>query len=451
MSRDTLADTASTAAFGAPSASLSLPAHPLRMPLNNELHARAPLSVRPPARVTMLAMLGGDGNADLERRHLEALCAWAGAPRPAADASHFLGAFGTFRLRWERHTEYASWTILRPGGFSDPLIEPFAETALQSLPGDWVAGLPGEVIAAAHLAFLPEGTAEPDRERLLAFFSADGYLGSAVAGGAALVWTDQRIHGDGFGRFLVSDRGLRGSQAGRLVQRLMEIEIYRVLTLMALPVARSALPRLGELERDLAELTERTTRAMGLAEEREALDRLTRLAAETERLVAGSAYRFSAARAYHGIVERRIDELREVRIEGLQTFREFMDRRLTPAVRTCVSVEERSRSLSERVARASNLLRTRVEIAVEGQNAELLASMDRRALVQLRLQETVEGLSVVAISYYLVGLTGYAAKALKTAGLPVEPDIAIGIAVPVILLMVWRAIRQLRRAVTGRH
>ena len=146
---------------------------------------------------------------------------------------------------------------------------------------------------------------------------------------------------------------------------------------------------------------------------------------------------------------RRITELREDRIEGMQTIAEFMSRRLAPAVSTCEAVAKRQESLSARVARASNLLRTRVDLALEEQNRDLLKSMDRRASLQLRLQETVEGLSVVAISYYLVGIVSYMAKALKGVGLPIDPDLAVGLAIPVVLFLVWSGVKRIRKVVTG--
>lgn len=39
--------------------------------------------------------------------------------------------------------------------------------------------------------------------------------------------------------------------------------------------------------------------------------------------------------------------------------------------------------------------------------------MDRRVALQLSLQSSIKGLSVVGIVYYFVGLVGYAAKALS--------------------------------------
>lgn len=419
--------------------------HPLRLTLTNEVHARPPEMLSLPVRATMLAMLSGEAASDRDRHHLEALCEWAGAPRPAAGATHYSGGFGSFRLKWERHTEFSTWTVFRAGAVGDP----FADPALNALPRDWLAGLPGRLMVGIHTAVLDPDAPEPMPGQLAGVFGSDGYIGSRIAGRAATVWTDLRIHGDGFSRFLVADHTMSGFQAGRVVQRLHEIETYRVMALLALPLARDVLPRIGGAEADLAELTARSNRLRGLDDERDALDRLTRLSAQIEQIAAETAYRFGAARAYYDLVERRIGELRETRIEGLQTIAEFMDRRLTPAIRTCEAVQTRLDTLSQRVARASNLLRTRVEIAVEGQNAELLASMDRRAQVQLRLQETVEGLSVVAISYYVLGLVGYAAKAAKASGLPVHPEVAVGVAVPVVLGLVWIGVRRIRRALGG--
>ena len=180
------------------------------------------------------------------------------------------------------------------------------------------------------------------------------------------------------------------------------------------------------------------------------LGELTKLAAEVELARNASEMRFSASRAYHDLVRTRIAELRERRLEGIQTIEEFMTRRLTPAIATCTAVSQRLRDLSDRVAHASSLLLTRVEIARERQNQALLASMDRRARLQLRLQQTVEWLSVAAVTYYVAGLIGYASKALKTAGMTVNPDLATGVSIPVIgALVAWALHRTRRRLGAG--
>ncbi|MBP2303137.1 DUF3422 family protein [Azospirillum picis] len=426
--------------------------HPLRQALTNEVHARPPESLATPMRATMLAMLSGEAAGEADRRHLEALCDWAGVARPPQGATHHSADFGSFHLKWERHTEFSTWTVFRPSALpAGRLADPFLEPALQALPREWLAGLPGELLVGIHVAVLDPGTPEPSANMMAAMFGSESYVGSRVAGRAATTWTDFRIHGDGFSRMLVADHSMTPRQTGRIVQRLLEIETYRVLALLALPMARGVLPRIGPIEAGLAEVAARVATLQGLQDERDLLDRLTRLAAQTEQIAAETAYRFGAARAYHDLVLRRIEELREIRIEGLQTIAEFMDRRLTPAIRTCEAVEGRLSSLSQRVARTSDLLRTRVEIAVEGQNAELLQSMDRRAHLQLRLQETVEGLSVVAISYYLVGIVGYAAKGMKGFGFKVDPDMLVGLMIPVVIAFVWSGVRRIRKVLVGGH
>jgi uncharacterized membrane-anchored protein len=175
------------------------------------------------------------------------------------------------------------------------------------------------------------------------------------------------------------------------------------------------------------------------------LEALTRLAARVEHVVARTNARFSATHAYYGLIQRSITQLRENRLPGLQTFDEFIERRLAPAVRTCESVADRLGALSTRVSRASDLLRTRIDIGIAEQNRDLLASMDRRAHLQLRLQQTVEGLSIVVLSYYAVGLIGYLAKGLKQAGMPLNTDLVTGIAVPVVVGAVCVGMYRLRR------
>lgn len=436
----TTADRSTTDRAAAPLASVFRD-HPLRRQLTNEVHARPPEALAAPMRVSLLAMLSGDDGAEAERLHLARLCDMVGAPPPPPGATHYSGFFGSFRLKWERHTEFSTWTVFREGAQG----EPFTDPAIRAVPRDWVAELPGERLVGVHVLLSDADQPETSPGMLKHIFGSESYVGSRIAGRAATVWTDFRIHGDGYSRIVLNDHTLTPRQGGRLIQRLLEIETYRMTALLALPVARAILPRVAAVEKQLAELTARTNSLQGLEDERDVLDQLTRLMAEVEELSAANAFRFGAARAYFQLADKRIAELRETRIEGLQTISEFMERRLSPALSTCNAVESRVDALSRRVARVSALLRTRVEIAVEGQNAELLKSMDRRADLQLRLQETVEGLSVVAISYYLVGIIGYAAKGLKGAGLHIDTDLVTGLMIPVVLWFVWTGVRRIRK------
>jgi uncharacterized membrane-anchored protein len=103
------------------------------------------------------------------------------------------------------------------------------------------------------------------------------------------------------------------------------------------------------------------------------------------------------------------------------------------------------KSLSQRVSRASGLLRTRVDITIEEQNRDLLQSVDRRARLQLLLNETVEGLSVVVISYYALSLVHYVLTGIEHAHTGIDPELVTGVAAPVILVIVWWLLRRIRK------
>ena len=419
--------------------------HPQRLALNDEVHARPYQTLQAPQRASYLAMQAQPEEREREYAQVRDLCARYGAQAPPPEANYFVADCGGFRLRWERHGEFSSYTVFEAAGG-----DAFAQPAIALLPQEWVAALPGSLIVAVHVALLPAAENAPDIDAISAHFAGNTLVGAGLADGDAAAFTDFRIHQDGFSRFLLLDRGMGRRRAGRLLQRLLEIETYRMFALLALPLAREAAARLPAFERELAEITELMV-TQGSADEPALLDRLTKLAAAVERELAAASYRFGAASAYYGLVKRRIAELREQRIPGIQTIDEFMQRRLAPAMNTCDSVARRQNELSERVARASDLLRTRVDIVREMQNQDLLASMNRRARLQLRLQETVEGLSVAAITYYLVSLVGYVAKAFKSAGFAIEPEIAMAWSIPVVALLAAVGIRYVRRSVAKEH
>ena len=422
--------------------------HPQRFVLNDEVHARPPESLVAPMRVSYLALL-------LDRRQRETewqgLCDLAQRFRiaaPAPGVSHYSADFGPFRLTWERHTEFSRYKFIVAGAGEDP----FAEPAIAAVPADWLADLPGQTMVAAHVALARAGSEEASDLSDLnviasRLFGGNALIGGAVAGGAAVALTDFRIQADGWSRFLVVDRSLTPRQAGRTIQRLLEIDTYKIMALLALPVARELVPFLAEHEQELARIAGAMPEA-DLEAEPVLLDRLTRVAAEVESREADNLYRFSAAAAYYELVRRRIEDLREQRIQGLQTFSEFIEQRLAPAMNTCRAVAARQDSLSSRVAHATQLLSTRVDLTRERQNQAVLESMNRRAKLQLRLQSTVEGLSVAAVTYYVVGLVGYAAKGLHSAGVEVNPELTMGIAIPIVAGAVAFGLHRIRRVVT---
>lgn len=418
--------------------------HPQRRELNDEVHARPPEPLTPPLRVSYLALYSDWSLRDQQCAHVSELARRFGVAPPAPGVNYYSADLGAFRLKWERHTEFARYKFIVPGGGDAP----FAAPAVAAAPVDWVAGLSGQIIAAAHATLLRADAAANDHEAIsTAMFCGNPLVGSSIAGGAGAAFTDFRIYEDGFSRLLVLDRGMAPRQAGRMIQRLLEIDTYRMLAFLALPVARRLGPVITQYERELAEVTSALATASE-ADEPLLLDRLTRLDAAIESRQADNFYRFSAASAYYELVQRRIAELREERIQGLQTFHEFTERRLAPAMSTCRSIAARHESLSERVARTTQLLSTRVDITRERQNKAVLESMNRRAKLQLRLQEAVEGLSAVAAVYYMVGLVGYATKGLEGIGLKVNPNLAMAASIPFVATLVALVIRRIRRMAT---
>lgn len=416
---------------------------PERAALSMEVHARPSEPLAAPGRASYCAVLVDADERERELAHLGRLCRQHSQPAPAADAVHWSGTIGALRVKWERHGEFSSYTFLMPstGG------EPFADTAAAQLPAHWLAGVPGMTVYAGHAELLSPAEGRQLSELLRTSFGERMVVGSAVGDGAGLAYSDFLTHPDGFGRFLLIDQGLSPLVAGRMIQRLFEIEAYRMMALLAFPVARRLSPRLLAIERALAALADSIAAesAREAGRDENLLQELTRLAAEIESGLAASQFRFGACRAYAELVRTRIGELRERRLTGLQTLDEFMSRRFTPAVSTCATVSQRMHDLSERVAQASHLLSTRVDIVREQQNLALLASMDRRARLQLRLQQTVEGLSIAAIVYYMAGVVGYMVKGSRSLGLKLDVDLVVGLSVPVLALLAFQAVRRARR------
>ena len=410
---------------------LALPLdHPSRRALNDEVHARPSDSLEAPVRLSYLVIMGSGSKAD-DLAMLTMLVEGSGALKPAADASHFTTTIGALRVKWERHTEFCRYTFYVQGVEK----KPFSEPAISLVPQDWLRQLKGQTIAAIH-ANVVRGVKAPDPVKTSEiYFNRNPIIGSMISGGTGRAYTDFRIHADGFGRLLLCDHRMTSRQAGRLVQRLFEIDTYRMMALLALPVARKLTPLLTTAENELSEILSAMQTA-GEAEEPLLLDRLTKLEASVERQYTDNHYRFSAADAYYDLVQQRIEELREERIEGFQTFREFNDRRFLPAIATCRAVSARQSALSERIAHATVLLSTRVSVSREKQNQSILKSMDHRSNLQLRLQQTVEGLSLAAITYYIVGLVYYAAKGFVPKNSEFTPEFVAALAIPIALIIV---------------
>ncbi len=429
----------------------------LRTALHNEVHSRPAARVHLPALITYVAVLNADVTREQECAQLRALPGQQDLPLDRMQGNFLRLRFAHFTLKWERHTEFTRYSLVQTLpeqaglGFQEPdLLGGLAVTS------QWLRNIPGRTMAAVQLAMVHGETSHPTlfMEQARAWFGGSivvaSQLGSesgySTAGGQeqvdSCVLTDFHIQSTGFERMLVITRpDIGAKRAGRISQRLLELETYRLMALRALPVAKQLGPTLSKSETTLASLTARLENKA--ATDQDLLDALVSLAAQVERATAENSYRFSATRAYNTLVSERIAELQERPISGNQTIGEFMQRRLSPAMATVSATGQRLASLSERVSRTSALLRTRVDIATEAQNQQLLEKLTHGQELQLRLQTTVEGLSIAAISYYVVSLLIYCGKALKAVGVPLNPEMAAGLLVPVVLWFVWRTTRRI--------
>lgn len=407
--------------------------HPLRTAALHEVHARPFNMVRAPRMILHYAFMTDAGQAGPAREAFADLCRRNGVPPPATEARHHVVPFVGGFLRWESHAEFTTYSFDTESGSALHTADtPF---------GDAFAP-PGPLMVAVRLDLLAD--ARPPAE-LFARFDPGSLAASQAAGGRALIATDFREDGDGFTRLLVVDRGLGPQEAGPLVQRLLEMETYRVMAMLGLPEAQRLQPEVRRIEQQLIADTARFRASAGLISNRALLDDLTVLAGDLEAGAAESAFRFGASRAYAEIVSLRLAAMDEHPIEGYSSFTAFLARRMAPAMRTCATLENRQQDLARKLARAAALLRARVDVELSQQNRALLDSMNRRARLQLRLQQTVEGLSVAAITYYVVGLVGHLAEGAPLFGLHVEPGQLAALAVLPVAFAVWFVVRHIRR------
>ena len=420
-----------------------IPDHPLRYATVNELHARPFPALSAPCTAVYVAIKepveAANRDRARDRAHLLALLDRHASSHPQPEATHFSGPIGRSELKWESHTEFVTYSAFTPG-VSRRAFDP-AEAEV--FPEDWLAAGPGKRLTSVliRVEVMPD-----DENAVLAkledWFVPESLAVSRVVDGAAIVAGDFRIDPAGHMRFAVFVRpGTGERRIGRIVQRLCEIETYRAMSMLGLMRSRDLTTRLNVLDPRLTALVSGLDRAEGKPEE--ALHDLLTISAELEVLAVQFFFRFGATGAYEAIVNQRIEVLREERLQGRQTFGEFMMRRYDPAMRTVKSAEGRLKAMAERAERAAELLRTRVDVERSAQNQKLLKSMDERADLQLRLQRTVEGLSVVAISYYAVNLATYLVEPLAH-GAGISHGVLMALLTPLVVLGVWLLVRRIR-------
>lgn len=405
----------------------------LRQQISQELHNRPSPQVNVPTSIAHMAVRLTEKQRDQEYQQLYSLCERYNVNPPSIEASCYYQDFGGFELRWERHLEFSSYSFIRKG-LGKQLFDGYA---IEYVPQEWFDNIVGELVSAVNLVISQDKLSE---QELYHAFEGHQVLGSNVADNRANVYASFRLHSDGFGRIIIQSNMLNSYQAGRLIQRVLEIETYQMMALLSLPMARSLSPKVTKMELDLVEINQKMA---GFCDKNdsEMLDELSYLAGKTEQLISDISYRFSATNAYYELVCSRLEQLRETDIEGIERINEFVTRRLSPGIRTCQALSIRLEGLTLRIARASSLLRTRVDLTIEQQNQQLLSAINQRGEVQLRLQQMVEGVSIAAMAYYLIGLLDYMLDAVNISGIHLNKILIKGFAVPIILCLTWLLLR----------
>lgn len=411
--------------------------HPERARVLGEVHARPFEPISSPRIVRHVSLLTGQDEASALHA---AICQYAGKAgvQPPADEARYcvLDGFGG-RLRWEQHSEFSSLTWDAPPRNSHDGLALVIEQANLSI---------GQIISMTHIDVL-ESTSEVNFEEI---YDNRSLCVSEAHQGLALIATDFRQGEDGATRMSILNQGASDIAVGGLVQRLLEIETYRTLALLGLPLAQRTGPIVSGIEDNLARITADLKDKLHVVSE-QVLDEITHLSADLEANAAACLFRFGASKAYHEIVRLRLAAIEETSHAHHSTLEAFLIRRMQPAMQTIRALEERQANLSRKLSRAANLLRTRVDVELERQNRDLLTTMNHRAKQQFHLQQTVEGLSIAAISYYVVGLIAYLLKGIDAPlqglfGYPYIGNVLTAVSVPFVVAGMWLVVRRIRQA-----
>ncbi|RTL85349.1 MAG: DUF3422 family protein [Hyphomicrobiales bacterium] len=417
--------------------------HESRAAILAELHARPFLPLEVPRRIYHFAFATSHEEADADRAALGRLASAHGEEPPAPDAKFHYFAFGDWRLRWEQHTEFTTYTWATGEEAATPFSHPDPAAA-----GEISFRPPGRLIVATHLCVVDR---EIPLEEIAALFNSQSLCVIGLGKEAAHAFADFALDAQGFTRMAIRLLHAPPMEAGRFAQRLLEVETYRTMALLGLPLARAISPDLARMEEELSDITHALRAAQDSQGNHHLLKRLSDLLAANEALATRAAFRFGASRAYHALVKNRLDLLQETKEGQYPTVSNFLSARLDPAIETCNAVEARQTRFSTDVARTTNLMRTGITLDMERQNGALLDDMVRRTRLQMRLNRMVQGISVAGLAYYLVGLFAFVARGLKEAGIiPVamSADMADSIAVPFAVLLSWAFMARVRRLST---
>ncbi|MGH9442374.1 MAG: DUF3422 family protein [Thermoanaerobaculia bacterium] len=424
--------------------------HPLRDFAWKELHARPYVRFTAAAHVFHVSFLSVEQNEenDAEQRQLlaEALNLATNYETPRHRISSvFVAGLGRLVVSWELHTEYVSYTLFLYE-LAIPFV-PFGFDFSDLLPKEWLRGFGKGPIVATRMAIGRREQMPSSLVGMRELFEGHTLNGSEVMAGKASVWSCYREHEDGANRIAVLADEMSTHDLGRTVARLLEIEDFWHLTLAPLPLAAKVKRELADAERRMVTETDLLRETDRPEQKRAILDAVLGVAADVEHLRARVSGELGRSLARFVLLESIFSELRESKIEHVLRLSGFVMRRIKPAADTYRGILTRLANLSERVGRASDLLRTSIELHLEEQNQKLLESTERRVRLQLQLQGAVEGLSIVVISYYVLTLFRQELEAIDSAGGQLNVELILGLAMPVTLVVVWRVLHSIRKRI----
>jgi len=429
---------------------LKIQEHVLRRTLSDELHARSFQEFEGGGRFIRFVFMTESTDQTIIEPINQFLKKFD-APQITSGEKFKRVEMGSFSLRVERHTEFVTLGFIVKGeriqtGLAEGAFEPESHEAL---PFQLVEEIPAKLFHAIWLEIGGNPPKDLTPEKVQDIIKGRSGASSSISGGAAQVHFSFDIDHNGFSRALILNNTIPASRLGRIVLRMVELETYRMLALLGLPTARRYMNQLSQIEQNLSAVTHQLNDQIASGNEmvQELLPELSQMAAKVEQISADTSYRLAATMAYRDIFLSRLETLQISKLNGHQGLNGFLDRRMMPAMQTCVAFGDRLANLSERISRTGSLLRTQTETNIQRQNRDLLASMNRRAKAQLRLQQTVEGLSIAAVTYYGVGLVAYVSKALPLMKWEVDITLVKALSVPLVALAVWMFLHKVSKAV----
>ncbi|MBJ7577738.1 DUF3422 domain-containing protein [Devosia sp. MC532] len=411
--------------------------HPDRHAIMDEVHAR-PVEILPSEcrlRRLVLVMPGEPGAMQRAFQRFADFRLASGVELELAGSRQYSFETPTRSVTWEFHTEFVTIT------WRDSL------TGADNFPND--IGLEaigeGQLLGAVRIDVIADHTI-PDR--LIPGFSLASLCLSNVEDGKAQVVTDFIPDAEKFTRIEFAAGALTPLRRSILTRRLLEVETYRAIALLGLPLARAASPDLRGMESELSTVINSLSEVVDPASAKGVLHGLHELSVRSGQMAERLGYRFAAGRAYGEVLNSRLKGLRESGTDKGSTLSRYIANRVEPGLATCAAIEQRLRVLSRKIERAIGLLNVRIGVDMQVQNASLLDNIARTARSQFLLQRTVEGLSTIAISYYALGIVGY------LLGGPlyhwnIDKTMALSIFAPFVVLLVWLSVRSVRKKHEG--